>query len=79
MKRKKYTIQTADIYAIIIITIIAVLCNFNASRDTLRIATLDTFKNNTLKTEILNSATLVIYKSRDVLFTRNKAIGLLNT
>ena len=74
MKRKKHTIQTADIYAITTIAIIAVPRDFNASRDTLRIATLDT-----LKTEILDSATLVTHKSRDALFARNKAVGLLNT
>ena len=74
MKRKKHTIQTADIYAITIIVIIAVLCNFNTFYNTLRITTL-----NTLKTEILDSVTLVTYKSRDVLFVRNKAISLLNT
>ena len=79
MKRKKRTIQTANTYTITIIAIIAVLCDFNASRNTLRIATLDTLKNNTLKTEILNSATLMTHKSRDVLFARNKAVGLLNT
>ena len=79
MKRKKRTIQTADMYAITTIAIIAVPCNFNASRDTLRIATLDTLKNDTLKTEILDSATLVTHKSRDALFARNKAVGLLNT
>ena len=84
MKRKKRTIQTADTYAITTIAIIAVPCDFNASRDTLRIATLDTLKNdtlknNTLKTEILDSATLVTHKSRDALFIRNKTISLLNT
>ena len=74
MKKKKRTIQTADTYAITTIAIIAVPRDFNASRDTLRIATLDT-----LKTEILDSATLVTHKSRDALFARNKAVGLLNT
>ena len=74
IKRKKYTIQTANIYIIIIIAIIAVFCNFNTSRDTLRIAIL-----NTLKTEILDSATLITYKLKDTLFIRNKAISLLNT
>ena len=74
MKRKKRTIQTADTYAITTIAIIAVPRDFNASRDTLRIATLDT-----LKTEILDSVTLVTHKSRDVLFARNKAVGLPNT
>ena len=73
-KKKKHTIQTADIYAIIIIAIIAVSCDFNASCDIFKIATLDT-----LKTEIFDSATLVTYKSRDALFVRNKAVGLLNT
>ena len=66
MKRKKRTIQTADTYAITTIAIIAVPRDFNASRDT-------------LKTEILDSATLVTHKSRDALFARNKAVGLLNT
>ena len=61
------------------ITIIAVLRDFNASRNTLRIAILNTFKNNTLKTEILDFITLVTYKLRDALFTRNKAVGLPNT
>ena len=61
-------------YVIIIIAIIAVFYNFNTSCNTLRIAILDT-----LKTEILNSVTFVTYKLRDVLFTRNKAIGLPNT
>ena len=61
------------------IAIIAVPYNFNASRNTLRITILDTFKNNTLKTKILNSATLVTYKSRDTLFAKNKAVSLLNT
>jgi len=79
MKRKKRTIQTADIFAIIMIIIIAVPCDFNAFCDTLRIATFNTFKNDTLKTEILDSVTLVTYKSRDALFVRNKAISLLNT
>ena len=74
MKRKKHTIQTADIYAITTITIIAELRDFNTSRDTLRIATLDT-----LKTEILDSVTLVTHKSRDALFAKNKAVSLLNT
>ena len=78
MKRKKRIIQTTDIYAITIIIIIAVLCNFNASHNTLKIATLDTLKNNTLKTEILDSATLVTYKLRDALFIRNKAVNLPN-
>ena len=73
MKRKKRIIQTTDIYAITIIIIIAVLCNFNASHNTLKIATLDT-----LKTEILDSATLVTYKLRDALFIRNKAVNLPN-
>ena len=61
--------------------------DFNASHDTLRIAIfntlriaiLNTLKNNTLKTEILDSATLMTYKSRDALFVRNKAVSLLNT
>ena len=61
-------------YAITTITIITIPCNFNTSRDTLRIATL-----NTLKTEILDSATLVTYKSRDALFAKNKAVSLPNT
>ena len=61
------------------IIIIAVPCDFNTSRDTLRIAILDIFKNNTLKTKILNSATLVTHKLRDALFARNKAISLPNT
>ena len=56
------------------IAIIAVSRDFNASRDTLRIAIL-----NTLKTEILNSVTLMTYKSKDTLFIKNKAVGLLNT
>ena len=79
MKRKKCTIQTADIYVIITITIIAVPRNFNTSCNTFRIATLDTLKNNTLKTEILNSITLVTYKLKDTLFIKNKAVSLLNT
>ena len=66
-------------YVIIIIIIIAVFCDFNTSYNTLRIATLNTLKNNTFKTKILNSATLVTYKSRDALFAKNKAIGLPNT
>ena len=61
-------------YAITIIVIIVVSCDFNASCDILRIAILDT-----LKTKILNSITLVTHKSKDALFARNKAIGLLNT
>ena len=48
------------------IAIIAVPRDFNASC-------------NTLKTEILNSVTLITYKLRDVLFARNKAVSLLNT
>ena len=44
---------------IIIIAIIVVPYNFNIFYNTLRIATLDTFKNNTLKTEILDSVTLI--------------------
>jgi len=66
-------------FVIIIITIITVPCDFNAFYNTLRIAILNTFKNDTLKTEILNSVTLITYKLRDALFVRNKAIGLLNT
>ena len=65
-KRKKRIIQTADTYAITTIAIITVPRDFNASRDT-------------LKTEILDSVTLVTHKSRDVLFARNKAVGLPNT
>ena len=56
------------------IATIAVPRDFNTSRNTLRIATL-----NTLKTEILDSATLVTYKSRDALFAKNKAVSLPNT
>jgi len=66
-------------FVIIIIIIIVVPCDFNAFRDTLKIAIFNTFKNNTFKTKILNSVTLVTYKSRDALFIRNKAISLLNT
>ena len=66
-------------FAITTITIITVPCDFNAFCDTLKIAILNTFKNDTLKTEILNSVTLVTYKLRDALFIRNKAINLLNT
>ena len=61
-------------YVIIIIIIITVPHNFNASYNTLRIVSL-----NTLKTKILNSATLVTYKLRDTLFAKNKAISLPNT
>ena len=61
------------------ITIIAVLYDFNAFYNTLRITTLNTLKNDTLKTKILNSVTLITYKLRDTLFIRNKAISLLNT
>ena len=61
-------------YIITIITIIAVFCNFNAFYNTFKIAIL-----NTLKTEILDSVTLMTYKLRDILFARNKAISLLNT
>ena len=50
-----------------------VFCNFNTSCNIFRITTL-----NTLKTEIFNSITLITYKLRDVLFTRNKAISLPN-
>ena len=49
-------------------------CNFNTSYNTLKITILNTLKNNTLKTEILNSVIFVTYKSRDALFTRNKAV-----
>ena len=56
------------------IIIITVLYNFNASYNTLRIAILNTFK-----TKILNSTTLMTYKSRDTLFIRNKAVSLPNT
>ena len=61
-------------YAITTIAIITVLCDFNASYNTLRITTF-----NTLKTEILNYITIITYKSRDALFIRNKAVSLLNT
>ena len=57
-------------YAIIIITIITVPYNFNAFYNTLKIAILDTLKNNTLKTKILNSITVMTYKSRDALFVK---------
>ena len=74
IKRKKRTIQTADIYTIITIAIIAVPHNFNTFYNTLKITIF-----NTLKTEIFDSVTLITYKSRDILFARNKAISLLNT
>ena len=74
MKRKKYTIQTANIYTIITITIITVPYNFNTFCNTLKIAIL-----NALKTKIFNSITLITYKLKDALFVRNKAISLLNT
>ena len=61
-------------YAIIIITIIAVPYNFNTFCNTLKITIFDT-----LKTKILNSVTLVTYKLRDILFVKNKAVSLLNT
>ena len=79
MKRKKRTIQTANIYTIITIAIIAVPYNFNIFCNTLKIATLNTLKNNTLKIKILNFATLVTYKLRNTLFIKNKAVSLLNT
>jgi len=66
-------------FVIITIIIIIVPRDFNTSYNTLRIVILNTFKNNTLKTKILNSATLVTHKLRDALFIRNKAISLLNT
>ena len=50
-----------------------VLYNFNAFYNTLRIIIF-----NTLKTKILDSATLITYKLKDALFARNKAISLLN-
>ena len=50
--------------------IITVLCNFNASCNTLKITILNTLKNNTLKTKILNFITLVTYKLRDALFAK---------
>ena len=56
-----------------------VFYNFNTSYNTLRIAILNTFKNNTLKTKIFNFITLITYKLRDTLFTKNKAVSLLNT
>ena len=61
-------------YIITIIIIIVVFCDFNTSRNTLKIAILDT-----LKTEILDSATLITHKLKDALFIKNKAISLLNT
>ena len=73
MKRKKRTIQTANMYIIITIATIMVLCDFNTFCNTFRIAIL-----NTLKTEILNSTTLITYKLRDTLFIRNMAVSLLN-
>jgi hypothetical protein len=79
MKRKKCIIQTANIYTILLIAIIAVPRDFNASYNTLKIATPNTLKNDTLKTKIFNSVTLMTYKLRDTLFARNKAINLLNT
>ena len=50
-----------------------VFCNFNTFYNTLRIIIL-----NILKTEIFDSVTLITYKLRDILFTKNKAVSLLN-
>ena len=78
-RKKKHTIQTANTYIITTIAIIAVFRDFNTSYNTFRIATLYTLKNNTLKTKILNSVTLVTYKLKDTLFIKNKAVSLPNT
>ena len=60
-------------YAIIIIAIIIVLCDFSASYNTIKIII-----SNTLKIKILNSVIFITYKLRDALFIRNKAVSLLN-